>query len=191
MAFASLINGAECGPVNPLSSLKSAYQQDRTLQQDRYLPIAGPSSQPFRSSVKQYPVLDQEATQFYDAQNVGPAFDLAPLDRALSPHQQQHAMPGWAADFSASLPPQASANHVPAWAKDFKKDQQVSRPVLQQNTHLATGSPQRYATPPMYRMQQQVPMNDWSMDMGRQIVDQQAAQENAQMEDAFRQAQEG
>jgi len=189
MAFASLVNGADCGPVNPLSSLKSVYQQDRTLQQDRYLPIAGPSALGFRNAPKQYPVLDHEASHFYDAQSHGPAYDLAPLQRALTP---QNAVPAWALDFNASLPPQASQNNAPAWTKDFKKDQQASRPILQQRAPVSSGAPQRFMNAPMYnRMPQQIPMGDWNLDSERQRMEQSGLQENVQFDAAFRQVHEG
>lgn len=188
MAFASLVNGADCGPVNPLASLKNAYGQDRGLQQDRFLPVAGPSSQSFRGQNKQYPVLDHEAAQFYENRSAGPAFDMAPLDRALSPNQK--AVPSWVVDFAASQAPQAHSSNVPAWAKDFKRDQRASSPRAQPQAYSASPAAQRYAAPPMFQMQQ-MPFNDWSMEAERQRIEQRAAQESSQLDEAFHQAHQG
>jgi hypothetical protein len=41
MALPLLVNGADCGPVNPLQSLGKRFDQDRGLQQVRLLDAPG------------------------------------------------------------------------------------------------------------------------------------------------------
>jgi len=192
MAFASLVNGVDCGPANPLDLFKKAYNQDRTLQQDRFVPIAGPS-QPFRS-VEQYAVLDDEARQFYDASKYNPAFDLAPLGRALTPSQRS-STPAWAADFNVSQ----SKSSTPTWATDFQKELPTSPLAVANQAPQRQAypglSPQRYVAPSIYQASHQPLFSEWSpLELQRQQNLSQGMQENAQnaqLDNAFKQATEG
>ncbi|SGY13720.1 BQ5605_C010g05955 [Microbotryum silenes-dioicae] len=123
MSFAALAGGAECGPVNPLSQLSKLYGQDRGVQQDHTNPQAASSSSAFRrggpSSSSSQPLAD-EANQFFQQQRGGGphAFDLSPLNRALTPHNPTPgsinaavAPPPWAQAFSQQMHLPSNVSH--------------------------------------------------------------------------------
>ncbi|GAA6032299.1 hypothetical protein JCM8097_008106 [Rhodosporidiobolus ruineniae] len=139
--LASLAGGASCGPSNPLQQLSKTYGQDRGVAQDHF-GAAGPSGaanafrqQPSSSSSAQLPT-DPSAQHFFQPQ-AGPssqAFDLSPLNRALTPAGQSASPapppPAWATAFQAQQhqPGQAaSAQEQELFARAFG-----GRPVQQQ-----------------------------------------------------------
>ncbi|KAM0750293.1 hypothetical protein T439DRAFT_326252 [Meredithblackwellia eburnea MCA 4105] len=105
----SLVSGADCGPVNPLSQLSKLYQQDRSNQQDHFAPQPGPSTSTGFRRAPGAPGpsgAHDEAAQFF--QQPQPhhlqTFDMSSLNRALTPQQQQQlqqaAVPDWAKSFT-------------------------------------------------------------------------------------------
>ncbi|SCV69846.1 BQ2448_1240 [Microbotryum intermedium] len=141
MSFAALAGGAECGPVNPLSQLSKVYGQDRGVQQDHFNPQAGsPSSvgltftstgmeTAFRrsgpSSSSSQPLADETSHFFQQQQNQrgGPhAFDLSPLNRALTPQNSTQA-PG-SVNAAAAPPP---------WAQAFSQQMRLPSPASNQS----------------------------------------------------------
>ncbi|KAI0695451.1 hypothetical protein BC835DRAFT_1306007 [Cytidiella melzeri] len=123
MALPMLVNGADCGPINPLQGLTKQLDRDRGLQQDHFgAGRAGSSKEVFRSQYTSTPGIDQDAARFFSA-NVGsssasPApFDLSLMHNALpataSSHAQTplHSTPSmkvsstaWASDFMQHPP---------------------------------------------------------------------------------------
>ncbi|KAI0675284.1 TPR-like protein [Trametes maxima] len=132
MSLPLLVNGAECGPSNPLQGLSKRFDQDRGLQQDQFVAgRAGSSREVFRSQYSPAPGANQDAARFFSA-NSSPAtalptsasFDLSALHRSLPASHLQtpiHMQPtaqapsiqagptAWAADFLTQQPgPSAS-----------------------------------------------------------------------------------
>ncbi|THH15137.1 hypothetical protein EW146_g5294 [Bondarzewia mesenterica] len=147
MSLPMLVNGADCGPVNPLQGLTKRFDQDRGLQQVRREHIvvetdshphsrahlkdyfgagrAGPSRETFRTEQPTRPELAQDAARFFSGHTTsappsfaGPsAFDLTALHASLPGPSQAHAR---ALALSSTQPPTAHAS-VPfaSWAADF------------------------------------------------------------------------
>ncbi|KAI1794109.1 TPR-like protein [Ganoderma leucocontextum] len=132
MSLPLLVNGAECGPSNPLQGLSKRFDQDRGIQQDQFgAGRAGSSRETFRSQYSAPPGVNQDAARFFAAApspvpalQAPSAFDLSSLHRNLpashSPvvHAQSpvHSPPlqagpaPWAADFLQQVPgPSASS----------------------------------------------------------------------------------
>ncbi|PIL36163.1 transporter [Ganoderma sinense ZZ0214-1] len=132
MSLPLLVNGAECGPSNPLQGLSKRFDQDRGIQQDQFgAGRAGSSRDTFRSQYSAAPGVNQDATRFFGATpspvpalQTPSAFDLSSLHRDLPASHSQviqvqspiHSPPlqvgpaAWAADFLQKAPgPSASA----------------------------------------------------------------------------------
>ncbi|KAF8581617.1 TPR-like protein [Ramaria rubella] len=127
MALPALINGADCGPLNPLQSLTKQFDRDRGIQQDQFGPgRAGPSRQVFRTQSASRPPLDQEAAQFFSGSTPRIAF---------SP---PHVVPNTFELFSLrdNLPRQSTsilASPSP-WAGEFSKQSILQAPTTQMKT---------------------------------------------------------
>ncbi|THH08296.1 hypothetical protein EW145_g2790 [Phellinidium pouzarii] len=122
-----LVNGADCGPVNPLQGLAKRFDHDRGIQQDQFgAGRAGPSRETFRSAQHTSPALEQEAARFFSASSQGRivspgpapnAFDLSLLHNALP---TIHTPPLHASSPSAQLQtPQTQPRIAANWAADF------------------------------------------------------------------------
>ncbi|KAI0706847.1 TPR-like protein [Cerioporus squamosus] len=129
MSLPMLVNGAECGPSNPLQGLSKRFDQDRGIQQDQFgAGRAGSSRETFRSQYSVAPGVNQDAARFFSpTASPAPAvaFDLSALHRSLpashsqSPQTQspiqspplQAGPAAWAADFLQQQPgPSSSAS---------------------------------------------------------------------------------
>ncbi|KAI0645671.1 TPR-like protein [Trametes meyenii] len=132
MSLPLLVNGAECGPSNPLQGLSKRFDQDRGLQQDQFAAgRAGSSREAFRSQYSLAPGANQDAARFFSASSspapaltASASFDLSALHRSLpvshpqtpthmqAPTQTPSIQAGpaaWAADFLTQQPgPSAS-----------------------------------------------------------------------------------
>ncbi|OSD06848.1 TPR-like protein [Trametes coccinea BRFM310] len=153
MSLPLLVNGAECGPSNPLQGLSKRFDQDRGIQQDQFgAGRAGSSKETFRSQYAPAPGVDQDAARFFSAgPSPAPAlsaapssFDLSALHRNL-PGAQFHSAPPTAAHMQSPMqsPPLQSVGPA-AWAADFLQQQ----PGQQSASHLLAGKGvERQATP--------------------------------------------
>ncbi|TCD71584.1 hypothetical protein EIP91_007331 [Steccherinum ochraceum] len=122
MALPMLVNGADCGPVNPLQGLSKQFDRDRGIQQDQFgAGRAGPSRETFRSQYHPSPAVNQDASRFFSdtTARASPGFatgnttyDMSALHASLPPLQS----PTYA---------QPATPHAPAapWAKDFLQQQ--------------------------------------------------------------------
>ncbi|KAA1474232.1 TPR-like protein [Dentipellis sp. KUC8613] len=124
MSIPMLINGAECGPVNPLQGLAKRFDQDRGLQQDHFgAGRAGPSREAFRTEQQARAGLAQDAAQFFSGgqSSSSPgvaapsAFDFAAIRSSLPAVPHSHA-PVLSAAQSQAMQPLAP---VASWASDF------------------------------------------------------------------------
>ncbi|KAI5123040.1 hypothetical protein M0805_000476 [Coniferiporia weirii] len=128
MALPMLVNGADCGPVNPLQGLAKRFDQDRGIQQDQFgAGRAGPSRETFRTAQHTSPALEQEAARFFSTNGSqgglvapGPAqnaFNLSLLHDALpAVHARSiHSPPPPAQLNAPQVQPRMAAN----WAADF------------------------------------------------------------------------
>ncbi|OSX66466.1 hypothetical protein POSPLADRAFT_1053107 [Postia placenta MAD-698-R-SB12] len=131
MSLPMLVNGADCGPINPLRGLSKQFDRDRGIQQDHFgTGRAGPSREAFRSQYSAAAGSSQEAAQFFSpvhsplALATGPpAFDLSALHASL-PASQSHS--------PAALTPQRQTPLSPAsWAADFLQHPVKHSPDLQ------------------------------------------------------------
>ncbi|KAJ7497473.1 hypothetical protein FB451DRAFT_1386718 [Mycena latifolia] len=117
MALPMLVNGADCGPSNPLQGLSKRFDHDRGLQQDHFGPSrAGSSREVFRSQQSAASGAAQEAARFFSPspapQLATGAFDLSALHGSLpmsqaappGPFQQQQGSAAWASDFMQQQP---------------------------------------------------------------------------------------
>ncbi|KAM5532856.1 hypothetical protein V8D89_013497 [Ganoderma adspersum] len=126
MSLPLLVNGAECGPSNPLQGLSKRFDQDRGIQQDHFgTGRAGSSREAFRSQYSAAPGVNQDAARFFGAAHspvpilqTPSAFDLSTLNRNLPASHSQvvqaqspiHSPPlqagpaAWAADFLQQAP---------------------------------------------------------------------------------------
>ncbi|KAI0358408.1 TPR-like protein [Trametes cingulata] len=134
MSLPLLVNGAECGPSNPLQGLSKQFDRDRGIQQDQFSAgRAGPSKETFRSQYAPAPGVHQDAARFFSgspspapALSAAPSFDMSALHRSLpashlqtpvhmqSPAQTPALQAGpaaWAADFLQQQPG-PSASHM-------------------------------------------------------------------------------
>ncbi|CCM00262.1 uncharacterized protein FIBRA_02292 [Fibroporia radiculosa] len=140
MSLPLLVNGADCGPVNPLQGLSKRFDQDRGIQQDHFgAGRAGPSRESFRSQYSAAADVSQDAARFFSSHSAPPLangsapFDLNALHASLPTSHSQSL---------AALTPQ---RHIPiqsssaAWAVDF-----LSQPSKQQTlpVHGASASTQ-------------------------------------------------
>ncbi|PCH43796.1 TPR-like protein [Wolfiporia cocos MD-104 SS10] len=119
MSLPMLVNGADCGPVNPLQGLSKRFDQDRGVQQDHFgAGRAGSSKEGFRSQYSAAAGSSQDAARFFaSAQPSSPitagpsSFDLSALHADLpSPFAQPHA---------ALTPQRQTPLHAASWAADF------------------------------------------------------------------------
>ncbi|KAH9858748.1 TPR-like protein [Lenzites betulinus] len=160
MSLPMLVNGADCGPSNPLQGLSKRFDHDRGMQQDQFgAGRAGSSKEAFRSQYSPAPGANQDAARFFSAGNSpGPSltaaapFDLSVLHRNLpqshlqspahtqSPVQTpglQAGPPTWAADFLQQQPSPAASHLVAGKALD----RQVAPMLLEQNiSQMAPGA---------------------------------------------------
>ncbi|TFK93757.1 TPR-like protein [Polyporus arcularius HHB13444] len=145
MSLPLLVNGAECGPSNPLQGLSKRFDQDRGIQQDQFSAgRAGSSKEAFRSQYSVAPGVNHDAARFFSstaspapALSASAAFDLSVLHRNLPASHSQSPI-------HAQSPIQSPPLHAgpAAWAADFLQHQ----PVSSTSTAL-TGGAQRQTTP--------------------------------------------
>ncbi|KAI0743482.1 TPR-like protein [Daedaleopsis nitida] len=122
MSLPMLVNGADCGPSNPLQGLSKRFDQDRGIQQDQFgAGRAGSSKEAFRSQYIALPGVNQDAARFFSAtpspaptMQSPSAFDLSALQRNL-PISQTHT------PVHAQTPVQSPSLQAgpAAWAADF------------------------------------------------------------------------
>ncbi|CDO70590.1 hypothetical protein BN946_scf184656.g4 [Trametes cinnabarina] len=151
MSLPLLVNGAECGPSNPLQGLSKRFDQDRGTQQDQFSAgRAGSSRETFRSQYLPAHGVDQDAAKFFSAgSSLAPAlsaaastFDLSALHRNLPGAQLQSPSPTVHMQSPMQSPPLQSAGPA-AWAADFLQQQPG-----QSASHLSSGKGvERQATP--------------------------------------------
>jgi peroxin-5 len=171
MSLATLVNGADCGPLNPLQGLTKNLHNDRGVQQDYFgVNGAGPSQGAFRTTQAVPSSFGEDAARFFSAsQSVSPTppitqstFDLTALRSSLP--APSTASPG---TFSPSsvLPDQVPTS---SWATEFLT--RTSTPPVATSLQSAT-PPQHpgYSTreqsfqPPFFHaLQPQVPMRAMS-----------------------------
>ncbi|TBU33842.1 TPR-like protein [Dichomitus squalens] len=154
MSLPLLVNGAECGPSNPLQGLSKRFDQDRGIQQDQFgAGRAGSSKETFRSQYSAAPGVNQDAARFFAAApsptpalQSPSAFDLSSLHRNLpishspsaqiqSPMQSSPLQAGpaaWAADFLQQVPKQAAPSSLSG-----KAAQHQGMPVAMEQTASA------------------------------------------------------
>ncbi|RPD59867.1 TPR-like protein [Lentinus tigrinus ALCF2SS1-6] len=174
MSLPMLVNGAECGPSNPLQGLSKRFDQDRGIQQDQFgAGRAGSSKEAFRSQYPLSPGVNQDAARFFSSAASPPpalaspaAFDFSALHRSLPVSHTQSPVP---VQSPIQSPPLQAG--PAAWSTDF---------LLQQPGPSAsvsvTGGAQRQATPMtveqnMSPASQQVPNTympglSWSSSVG-------------------------
>ncbi|KAI0040007.1 TPR-like protein [Auriscalpium vulgare] len=177
MSLPMLVNGADCGPINPLQGLAKTLDQDRGLQQDHFSAgRAGPSREAFRSEhAAASPGFAQDAAHFFSGNaapplRAGPApYDVAALRDALPAPalsmamNQQHirqqrpaAAAGqpqvsWAADFLVQVPKAAAGPSLRV------ESARVDGPPGQVEQKLGVFTPPRQMYPaqmPMFSMNQ-------------------------------------
>ncbi|KAI0775691.1 TPR-like protein [Trametes elegans] len=184
MSLPLLVNGAECGPSNPLQGLSKRFDQDRGIQQDQFAAgRAGSSKETFRSQYSPAPGVNQDAARFFSASpaptyGMPPpsSFDLSALHRSLpishgqsvvhmqSPTQTPSLQAGaaaWAADF---LQQQPSEKAVERHAAPMTLEQNMS-PVSQSSpgafmSNMSWNPAMGYSTAqfaPMAGVQQSIP----------------------------------
>ncbi|KAH9831276.1 TPR-like protein [Rhodofomes roseus] len=133
MSLPLLVNGADCGPVNPLQSLSKTFDRDRGIQQDHFgAGRAGSSKEVFRSQYSATAGSSQDAARFFSTNQFSsahaspvPAFDLAALHAAL-PHAHAQT-PVLTPQRQGPLSPVSSAS----WASDFLQQPGKQSPVSQ------------------------------------------------------------
>ncbi|KAF9520302.1 hypothetical protein BS47DRAFT_1335904 [Hydnum rufescens UP504] len=155
MSLPALINGAECGPVNPLQGLSKQLDQDRGAQQDHFgsSSRAGPSRPTFRTQ-NQHPEhqpIFSNVRPF--AQPAGPPqFDLSSLSIALPNVAATQMQPN---NQHLSL---ASISNTPmAWAMDFSRANASQSPHTQGQMVVANKDPSLRVGPPSF----------WGTDFGQ------------------------
>ncbi|OCH95124.1 TPR-like protein [Obba rivulosa] len=174
MSLPLLVNGADCGPINPLQGLSKQFDRDRGIQQDHFSAgRAGPSREYTAASGA-----SQDAAKFFSGSSstqsiAAPSpFDIAALQASLPlihPHSSvqspppQPALAAWAADFlqhSSTQSPVSSQS--PAVVS--QQDAQVHTPqgaALQMqamSSSSTSGALQWGATPMTYGMNRLIPM---------------------------------
>ncbi|KAG8903223.1 hypothetical protein FRB99_003576 [Tulasnella sp. 403] len=170
MSLSALVNGAECGPVNPLQGLTKRFEADRGASQDQFHPgRAGPSREVFRTPAQAPPALAREAAEFFQGNVTQPAahvaapFDLSALNAALVAPQRPAPIPlaaapsaatsSWAKEFaSSSQQTPNTARSFSSWAGDFAKHQSTSSTKV--STPIASSTPMQPVVfqPPEYQM---------------------------------------
>ncbi|KAH8093943.1 TPR-like protein [Cristinia sonorae] len=136
MALPLLVNGADCGPINPLQGLSKRFDQDRGIQQDQFgAGRAGSSREAFRTQYTPSPAGNQAASRFFSdatshaspALTPGSTYDLSALNTTLPTLQSP----------TFALPPSHQTAVAP-WAADFLQQQP-------QHVHPATSQPEMHA----------------------------------------------
>ncbi|KIY44479.1 TPR-like protein [Fistulina hepatica ATCC 64428] len=116
MALPALLNGAECGPSNPLQSLSKRFDADRGIQQDYFgAGRAAPSKDAFHSQSAAPTARDHDAARFF-----GPQVSMPP--------QPSFAMRSLAEALPAVQRPDSARSS--SWAADFLINQPVAGPAL-------------------------------------------------------------
>ncbi|EJD02851.1 TPR-like protein [Fomitiporia mediterranea MF3/22] len=127
MALPMLVNGADCGPVNPLQGLAKRFDQDRGIQQDQFVAgRAGPSREVFRTAQQANPVLEQETARFFSGDGLkngitspvpAPnAFDVSLLHKSLP---IVHTPPSHTPSPQIQAPDASHQAKGATWAVDF------------------------------------------------------------------------
>ncbi|OBZ68192.1 Peroxisomal targeting signal 1 receptor [Grifola frondosa] len=128
MSLPLLVNGAECGPLNPLQGLSKRFEQDRGIQQDHFgAGRAGSSKETFRTQYAAATGVSQDAAKFFSSHPSpapllsGPStFDLSALHNSLPASHAQSSLQAppvqsfgapWAADF-LQQPRHTSLSHL-------------------------------------------------------------------------------
>ncbi|KAI0374062.1 TPR-like protein [Pilatotrama ljubarskyi] len=148
MSLPLLVNGAECGPSNPLQGLSKQFDRDRGIQQDQFSAgRAGASKETFRSQYSPAPGVNQDAARFFStspspapALSTAPSFDLSALHRSLPASHLQTPVHMQ----SSAQTPTLQAGPA-AWAADFLQQQpgssasliQVGKALERQATPMA------------------------------------------------------
>ncbi|KAI0663535.1 TPR-like protein [Cubamyces menziesii] len=161
MSLPMLVNGAECGPSNPLQGLSKRFDQDRGIQQDQFTAgRAGSSKETFRSQYSPAPGVDQDAARFFSANHApSPAlsgaptpFDLSALHRNLPAAHFQAPAPGVHMQSHPQAPVLQTSGPA-AWAADFL--QQQPGPSA---SHMLSGQGVERQATPLSREQTMSPM---------------------------------
>ncbi|KDQ57825.1 hypothetical protein JAAARDRAFT_58405 [Jaapia argillacea MUCL 33604] len=184
MALPMLVNGADCGPINPLQGLAKRMDGDRGVQQDYFgAGRAGSSREGFRTQTSPTTNFSQETAQFFSGnhsqsqQVAGPsAFDLSVLRGALPLHAgQAHATPqvqaplaGWASDFMSQQP---QLTQQSSRIMSSKSEVQERRDMVQASPVTPIQQGPMQWTPPIsgYHMS---PMSAYPPAMGMQVQQQ-------------------
>ncbi|KZT58888.1 TPR-like protein [Calocera cornea HHB12733] len=136
--LSQLMNGADCGPSNPLQGLTKTFDRDRSLAQDASTSRAGPSRGAFRTVVQNRQADEQAAAFFAAAQH-------APLPMSPPPLLQQQQQKGpWNMESLRGTLPQPQAQ---GWAQDFMR---ASPAPQRSGVHTPVLSP----PPPVIQQQQ-------------------------------------
>ncbi|KAI8887626.1 TPR-like protein [Backusella circina FSU 941] len=126
--------GADCGPVNPMAGLMKQFQQDRSLQQDRFNgEQTGESS---KASFRTRPIVngrDRQLTQeFLHETRPSQPFEMNGLSQELERIQQQHpAANEWTQDFMQHQPQQLQAAPFDEFELAFQRSHQQPQPLQQ------------------------------------------------------------
>ncbi|KAI9511161.1 hypothetical protein F5148DRAFT_1281091 [Russula earlei] len=143
MSLATLMNGVDCGPVNPLQGLTKVLDSDRGVLQDHFGANGSGSPQSsFRTAQSVSPAFRQDAARFFSVNQssspappvLQPSFDLAALRSSLPKPSFSHP--------AAFSPSPSLANHAStsSWATDFLT--QSSKPSVA--TSLQPATPQQH-----------------------------------------------
>ncbi|KAI0949348.1 hypothetical protein AcW1_008987 [Taiwanofungus camphoratus] len=129
MSLPLLVNGTDCGPVNPLQGLAKRFDQDRGIQQDHFGPgRAGSSRESFRSQSSAVPNVSWDAARFFASNHPSPSvaaglstFDLAALHSSLPTSPQSPAL----------SPARQTSLASTSWAVDFLQQPSRQSPISQ------------------------------------------------------------
>ncbi|KAJ7076321.1 hypothetical protein B0H15DRAFT_941269 [Mycena belliarum] len=161
MALPMLVNGADCGPSNPLQGLSKRFDHDRGLQQDHFgASRAGSSREVFRSQQPTPSGASQEAARFFAPgpapQLANGAFDLSalhgslPLSQVPSPGPfRQQAPSAWASDFMQQPVPVQESSTVQRDAQIHREINAALSPAQTQGAQQWTPMFTPYAPRPM------------------------------------------
>ncbi|KAF8499718.1 hypothetical protein F5888DRAFT_1802201 [Russula emetica] len=171
MSLATLVNGADCGPLNPLQGLTKNLDSDRGLQQDYFgVNRAGPSRGVFRTAQTVPSSFGEDATRFFSAsQRASPFPPLAQSSFDLNALRSTLPAPATTSSGthtpSPLLPDQAPAS---SWATQFLTH--TSKPQVAKSLQPAT--PQQHPGPSTreqlfqpsfpHTLQPQLPMREMS-----------------------------
>ncbi|KAI0823725.1 TPR-like protein [Trametes gibbosa] len=153
MSLPMLVNGADCGPSNPLQGLSKRFDQDRGIQQDQFgAGRPGSSKEAFRSQYSPAPGANQDAAKFFSAGHLpslpaAASFDMSALHRSLPQSHLQSPV-------HVQSPVQTSGAQagLAAWAADFL--QQQHNPSV---SHLVAGKALERQVTPMLSEQNMSP----------------------------------